>query len=101
MEWHFQLDLKKPMQEYDKDEDFDALKSGVKSKLNELHTAVKESFFYEGQAETLANIISLFDLASDVEEFDDAMEALYDWGDTAITRNKSLCWIDLGVGYGK
>ena len=33
------------------------------------------------------------DVEDDTEDFDEAMDALYDWGDTAIDGGTNCCWI--------
>lgn len=59
---------------------------------------IRQLSCYEKYMLILKEIADKFELVSDVEDFDDCMCDLYDWGDTPLitTRGKmqkKICWI--------
>jgi len=55
---------------------------------------IRELRCYEKEIFTLEEIADRFEYCEDdVEEFDDILNDLYDWGDISIERWKKMCWI--------
>jgi len=106
-DWQYHLELKDLREKYDKDNDMQAMCKGHVERIKELVAKLRKdprrniSSLFADELEN--DILSIFEeLAEEkdvnVNEYDSALEALYDWGDYSLDHQsfggQKLCWIN-------
>jgi len=89
--WLHKLDLKDIWNKYNEEMTIQEIGKEVSKRIKELEC-------YEAQIDILEEIAEGFKYVEDVEEFDNWMNELYDWGDIQIGKKpgiiqNKMCWI--------
>jgi hypothetical protein len=103
--WQFKLELGDAWQAYDEDENVQKLAGTVAERIKALVPSIKRvpTPTYRRMAGVLEkDILPMFEEVRDdesmgVEDFDSALENLYDWADTRLDNEwngRAMCWID-------
>lgn len=64
--------------------------SKLKHKVDYIRNVMKE----EDLADEAEDIAHDFTIVASVEEFDEALERLYDWADTSLGGGAKTCWVE-------
>ena len=102
-QWQNKINIKKTWNGYEAGENtLQDICGEIVSELGRIRPNVEKR--YPDELDDLDGIIAEFltlrdDKSATVDEFDNVLESLYDWGDTALDSNfvgKKLCWIEKG-----
>ncbi len=95
--WRYKLELKKFKDQYENEEiTIEVMSKKVIQKINEI--VWKEGD--ETYKSYLDDIIDEFEICNDEDDFNNALESLYNWGDIELTKTwppTRLCWIGFAL----
>lgn len=88
----YRLDISKPFSELPDD------KISINKAGKQIANIIRKAYFFQSYKETLEPIAKKFERANTITKFDNAMEKLYDFGDTETSERvgviaNRLCWI--------
>jgi len=103
--WQYRINFTDSREAYDKDGDLQKMALAHVIKIKELIESVKKDLrrTIREMAKELENeILPMFEEVAenedmDVDDYDNALECLYDWADTPLDRQwagKKMCWVE-------